>query len=329
MTTQLLPPAISRKAVTATTAITPVVWGTTYVVTTELLPPGHPLFAGLVRALPAGLLALAIARRLPTGVWWWRSLVLGALNIGFFFPLLFLSAEHLPGGVAATFGAVQPLIVAALAVAVLGEPPSGWRIAWGVAGVVGVALVVLTPDAALDPLGIAAGLAGAASMAVGVTLTKRWGRPTHVSPVGFAGWQLTAGGLVLVPLAALEGPPPAVDGPAVAGFTWLCLVGGLAAYVLWFRGIGALPVASVAMLGLLSPLVAAGLGAALLGQLLSPLQLLGFAVSLTAILGSQLPAPRRNTPTGSGVPAVRRHAPLTATVLQGRHVARDSGGGRV
>lgn len=184
--------------VTAIPAATPVVWGTTYVVTTE----------------------------------------------------------HLPGGVAATFGAVQPLIVAALAVAVLGEPPSGWRLGWGAAGVVGV---VLGPDAALDPVGIAAGLAGAVSMALGVTLTKRWGRPTHLSPVGYAGWQLTAGGL------------------------------------LWFRGIGALPVASVAILGLLSPLVAAGLGAALLGQLLTPLQLLGFAVSLSAILGSQLPAPRRNT----------------------------------
>ncbi|MEU1792596.1 EamA family transporter, partial [Streptomyces sparsogenes] len=30
------------------TALAPLVWGTTYVVTTELLPPGHPLFAGLL-----------------------------------------------------------------------------------------------------------------------------------------------------------------------------------------------------------------------------------------------------------------------------------------
>ncbi|GDY57777.1 hypothetical protein SVIO_084000 [Streptomyces violaceusniger] len=31
---------------TALTALAPSVWGTTYVVTTELLPEGHPLFAG-------------------------------------------------------------------------------------------------------------------------------------------------------------------------------------------------------------------------------------------------------------------------------------------
>ncbi|MFD0891591.1 EamA family transporter, partial [Streptosporangium algeriense] len=90
---------------TVLTALAPLVWGTTYVVTTELLPRGHPLFAGLLRALPAGLLALAITRTLPKGAWWGRATVLGVLNIGLFLPLLFVAAERLPGGVAATLGA--------------------------------------------------------------------------------------------------------------------------------------------------------------------------------------------------------------------------------
>ncbi|MGZ4518327.1 MAG: hypothetical protein ACXVXN_10520 [Mycobacteriaceae bacterium] len=38
---------MERSKVTLLTAIAPAVWGTTYVVTTELLPPGHPLFASL------------------------------------------------------------------------------------------------------------------------------------------------------------------------------------------------------------------------------------------------------------------------------------------
>ena len=42
-----------------TTALAPIAWGTTYAVTTELLPPGRPLLAGLLRALPVGL-ALAL-----------------------------------------------------------------------------------------------------------------------------------------------------------------------------------------------------------------------------------------------------------------------------
>ncbi|MEV0703341.1 EamA family transporter [Saccharopolyspora sp. NPDC050389] len=281
---------------TALTALAPVVWGTTYVVTTELLPPGHPFFSGLLRALPAGLIALALTRTLPSGAWWGRAAVLGVLNIGMLFAMLFVAAERLPGGVAATLGASQPLIVAVLAVAVLGERPSAWRFAWGVVGVVGVGLVVIGPDAAFDGPGILAGLAAAASMALGVTLTKRWGRPEGTGPTAFAGWQLTAGGLFLVPVTFLfEGPPPAIDVTGALGYLWLGLVGGLAAYVVWFRGLKTLPVTSVAVLALLSPVVAALLGAILLGQTLGPIQLLGFALSLAAIVAGQF-SPRFSAP---------------------------------
>ena len=286
-------PVLAR---TALTALAPAVWGTTYIVTTEFLPPAHPLFAGLLRALPAGLIAVAITRTLPRGAWWGKAAVLGVLNIGLFLPLLFLAAERLPGGVAATLGAAQPLVVAVLAVTVLHERFSAWRLLWGGIGVVGVGLVVIGPAAALDGVGVVAGLAGAATMAFGVTLTKRWGRPAGVSATAFAGWQLTAGGLFLVPVTFLvEGPPPAITPHAGLGYLWLGLVGGLITYSLWFRGVTTLPVTSVAVLGLLSPLVAAILGAALLGQTLGPVQLVGFGLSLAAIVAGQLPAPTRTT----------------------------------
>ncbi|MFJ7159192.1 EamA family transporter [Streptomyces sp. NPDC101118] len=279
---------------TALTALAPLSWGTFYVVTTELLPPGHPLFAGLLRALPAGLIALAVGRTLPRGAWWPKAAALGVLNIGLTFPLLAVAAERLPGGVAATLAAAQPLVVAVLAVAVLHERRSVWRLGWGVAGMAGVGLVAIGPDAALDAVGVLAGLGSAASMALGVTLTKRWGRPAGVGATAFTGWQLTAGGVFLAPVVLLaEGAPPAVDARAVLGYLWLGLVGGLLAFVLWFRGITTLSVTGAAVLVLLSPLVAAALGAALLGQTLSPAQLAGFALALAAIAAGQLPSPPR------------------------------------
>jgi probable blue pigment (indigoidine) exporter len=284
---------------TALAAFAPVVWGSTYVVTTELLPAGHPLFAGLLRSLPAGLIALAITRTLPRGEWWVRATTLGVLNIGLFFPFLFIAAERLPGGVAATLGAAQPLVVAALAVGVLKESPSAWRFAWGVVGLIGVGLVVLGPAAGFDVIGTLAGLGGAATMALGVTLTKKWGRPAEASPTAFASWQLTAGGLFLVPVTfLLEGAPPAIDLPAALGYLWLGGIGGLLAYVLWFRAITTLPVTSVSMLGLLSPMVAAVLGVVVLGQTLNPVQLIGFALALAAIVASQRPV-RSSTRIGS------------------------------
>lgn len=280
------------------TAFAPFVWGTTYIVATELLPPGHPLFAALLRALPAGLIAIAVTRTLPRGAWWGKAAVLGVLNIGLLFPLLFVAAERLPGGVAATLAAAQPLVVALLSVLVLRENPSVRRFGWGVIGLLGVGLVVIGPAAEFDAVGIAAGLGGAASMALGLVLTKRWGRPAGAGPVAFAGWQLTAGGVFLAPLTFfVEGPPPPIDPAAVLGYLWLGLCGGLLAYALWFRGVTTLPVNSVAILALLSPLVAAVLGAALLGQTLGPVQLAGFGLALAAIVGGQL---TRTTPASKG-----------------------------
>jgi len=292
----------SRAGWTLLTAVSPMVWGTTYIVTTHLLPEGHPLFAAMMRALPAGLIALLIARRLPTGAWWWRSLVLGALNMGAFFPLLFVAAQHLPGGVAATLGATQPIIVAFLAVAILREKLSAWRVAWGVIGVVGVALVVLGPGAGLDSIGIIAGIAGAGSMGVGVVLTKKWGRPVGVSAIGLAGWQLTAGGAVLlIPALVIDGIPDRIDAPAVVGYAWLTLIGALVTYSIWFSGIQRLPIAPTALLGLLSPLVAAILGAALAGEAMTPVQIAGFVVAFTAVVAGQL-SPRAMCPKVSAPP---------------------------
>ncbi|MEU3461933.1 EamA family transporter [Streptomyces sp. NPDC006733] len=277
---------------TVLTAVTPMAWGTTYIVTTELLPAGHPLFAGLLRSLPGGLIALALSRRLPRGAWWAKAAALGVLNIGLPFPLLYFAAARLPGGVAATLAAAQPLVIALLAVAVLREALSAWRLAWGVLGVLGVGLMVIGPNAAFDQAGIAAALGSAASMALGITLTKRWGRPGAAGPTAFAGWQLTAGGLVLLPVTFLaEGAPPTIDATAACGYLWMGLVGGLLAYILWFRGVTTLPVTSVAVLLLLSPLVATTLGVVVLDQRFGPLQLAGFGLSLAAIVAGQLPAP--------------------------------------
>ena len=280
---------------TVLTAVAPALWGSSFLVISELLPGGRPLLGCVLRALPAGLLFLALARKLPTGSWWWRSLVLGTLNIGAFNVLLFLAAYRLPGGVAATLVAFQPLAVAALAVTLLGERLSLRRVLSGLAGVVGVALLVLRSDAELDAVGIAAALGAAASMATGIVLTQRWGRPGGV--VAFAGWQLAAGGLVVLPVAlALEGGPPALSGANLAGYAYLSLVGAALAYPLWFRGIGQLSAAVASFLALLSPVVAALLGAAVLGQVLTPLQSVGFAIVLVGILVGQLAPRERSAP---------------------------------
>lgn len=278
----------------ALTALAPAVWGSTYLVTTELLPPGRPLLASTVRALPAGLILLAVGRRLPRGAWWWRAAVLGALNIGIFFYLLFVAAYHLPGGVAALVVAAQPTVVLLLGAVLLTEPIRPLQVTACLLGVTGVALLALTAQAGVDLTGIAAGVAAAISMAAGIVLTKLWGRPEGVGVLTFTGWQLTSGGLLLAPVTlAAEGLPTRVTGGNIAGFAYLSLIGALLAYAVWFRGIGRLPALAVSVLGFASPLAATVLGYVVLDQGLTPLQLAGAAAVVAAVALAQIPQPPR------------------------------------
>ncbi|MEU4015955.1 EamA family transporter [Microbacterium sp. NPDC028030] len=280
---------MNRPLLVLTTALAPLAWGTTYLVTTELLPPGHPLFAGLLRSLPAGLLAVLLTRRLPRGTWWAKSVVLGALNIGAFFPLLFLAAERLPGGVAAAVAGAQPLIVLVLGALVLDERIRPLAAAAAVVGAGGVALVVLGPSAHLDLWGVLAALGGVTATGVGMILTKRWGRPRDVGPVAYAGWQLSAGGLLLLPLTlAWEGLPSEVDMGAALGYLWLGTVGGIVAYTLWFRGVQQLPVIAPGLLALLSPLVATTLGVLVAGERFTAIQAIGIVLAIGALTAGQL-----------------------------------------
>jgi probable blue pigment (indigoidine) exporter len=288
-------------------------WGTTYLVTTELLPENRPLLAGTLRALPAGLLLVAVVavlagrRALPGGVWWWRAPLLGALNIGVFFALLFVAAYRLPGGVAAVVGAVGPFVVAGIAFLLLRERPASPHSATNqpfqrrtlmaaAVGVGGVALLVLRSSVALDPVGLLAAAGGVLTMSLGTVLGRRWGVPDgyerrSTALLALTGWQLTAGGLLLVPVTlVVEGPPPALTAGNLGGFAYLSVLGTAFAYVLWFRGVTSLAPARVTLLALLSPTVAAVIGWAVLGQALSAGQMLGAAAVLGAVvLGTSTP----------------------------------------
>lgn len=269
-----------RGLLVLTTALAPALWGSTYVVFTQLLPTDYPLLVSAFRALPAGILLMLCGAGLPP-----RGAVLplaavGLFNIGLFFGFLFVGAARLPAGLAATLGATQPLIVAFLAWAILQRRPTVLQVVAAAIGVAGVALLVMAPTDTLDLVGVGAALCAALSMALGTVLIAKWGRLG--TPLQLAAWQLALGGLLLVPLAvAIEGAPPIPTTENLVGMGYLVLVGTALAYWVWVRGITRLG-AVVAFLGLLTPVVATILGAIIVGDRFSALQLAGMAVVLGA-----------------------------------------------
>ena len=296
---------MSRTTDILITALAPAVWGSTYLVTTEALPAGYPVTMAALRALPAGLLLLAITRCLPPRIWLGRVFLLGSFNFALFWVLLFVAAYRLPGGVAATLGSVQAMIVILMARGWLGTPITAGAVAAAAAGVIGVAFLLVGPDAKLDTIGILAGLGGAASMAAGTVLSRKWQPP--VSALSFTAWQLTAGGLILLPLALILEPPlPALTVANSAGLLWLGLIGAAATYAIWFRGVARLEPGAVSMLGMMSPVTAVILGWMWLDQSLSPMQGLGAAIVLVSVWAGQRanrPGTQKSSTPSSPIPA--------------------------
>jgi len=292
----------AMKLLAARTALAPIAWGTTYVTITETLPADRPVFVAAMRVLPAGLVLVAVAAVLggpgvrPRGVEWAHTAVVSLCNFVLFFPLLFVAVERLPGGVAASAGGLQPLLVLLISATTGAGRPRRADVVSGVVAALGVGLVVVRPGAGFDAIGVLAAVAANVAFSVGVVVTKRFPAPAH--RVAATGWQLLLGGLVLLPLAlVIDGAPDTVSARNLAGFAYLSLVGTAIAYVLWFDGIRRLPTVAPPLLGLAAPLTGAALGWAVMGEDLSPLQLLGFALTFGAIAYG---AVRSAPPAGAG-----------------------------
>lgn len=295
--------ATSRWA--AVTAVAPIAWGSTYYVTQHFLPADQPLWGSALRALPAGLLLLAVRRELPRGDWWWRSLVLGTLNMGAFFALVYLSAQLLPTSLASTVMALSPAAMMALAWLALAERPHVLSVAGAVVGIGGVVLVFAAGIDSFDPLGLAAAGAAMLMSAFGHVLTKKWGVTANVLSV--TSWQLVAGGLVLLVAALVaEDPLPPLTPANAPAFAYVAVVATAVAFAAWFTGLRHLDAGAVGLIGLLNPVTGVLLGMVVAGELLTARQFAGLALVLTGVLLGQPGARRLFTHVKAGAIALTR-----------------------
>lgn len=264
------------------TAFAPIAWGSTYFVTREFLPADAPLWGAAIRAIPAGLILLAIARKLPRGSWWWKSLVLGLLNVGAFFVLIYLAAQLLPTSIASTIMALAPIMMMLLAWLLAGERPRLAAFLAGMLGIVGVVAIVAAPVNNISRLGILCSVAAMAMSSLGFILTKRWKAGEMI--VATTAWQLLAGGtMALLAAVAFEGEPPAFSASAALSFGYISLIATALAFTAWFAGLARLGVSTVGLVGLLNPVTGVLLGTLLGREQLTVIQALGVALVLVAI----------------------------------------------
>lgn len=287
------------------TAIAPVAWGSTYVVTHALLPAEHPLWGALIRALPAGLTLLALARRLPSGSWWWKSLVLGVLNIGAFFVLVYLAAQLLPSSIASTVMATSAGVILVLAWPLLAQRPQLVSVLGAAIGFAGVAVMLAPGGEEINGWGVVVSLTAMMSSSVGFLLARRWGG--DVPLLASTAWQLIAGSILLAPVAlVVEGAPPVLDAGTFWGFVYITTIGTAVAFVAWFAGLRHLPAGVVGVIGLLNPVTGVLLGTLLVGEVLGVNQVIGIGLVLLGVLVGQFAARTTRSPRPQPEPVASR-----------------------
>lgn len=275
---------------TIVTMLAPVLWGATYIITTEILPEGIPFTLAVIRCLPAGLILILICRYIPQSLEWKKLILLSFFNFACFQALLFVAAYRLPGGLAAVLGALQPLVVLGLSWLVLSNVPPWISILACICALVGMVLLIVSPmlntDVRWDVLGLAAALFGAISMGLGTFFSKHWQQQNSPMPLlAFTGWQLVIGGIMLMPLSLFIDPQlPLISTTHYFGFIYLGLFGTCLAYLFWFKGIQKLPTPAVSALGLMSPVTAIILGWVFLGESIEGWALVGLVTVIISIL---------------------------------------------
>jgi len=275
-----------------------VLWGSTYLANRLIITEVPPLLAGAARFLVGGgllaLVVLAVAGRRAFAMSWAQlgtTVLSGVLLPAWGNGLVTLGQQHVASGMAALLIAAVPLYIVVLR-ALTGDRPRRATVGGVVVGVVGLAVLLLA-----GPSAGSGGTVGTAwwgpwlvvlagfGWACGTFATTRM--PVPANPFALAAVQMFTGGLVLTVAALATGD--GVDLAALSPQTWwawayMAIVVSLGAFSAYAYALASLPVSTVATYAYVNPVIAVLLGVTVVGERFSPMQLLGGAVVLVAVV---------------------------------------------
>lgn len=267
-------------------------WGTTYAVTQYTLQGWPPLLLGAIRALPAGLILLAIKPNLPKGYDWVVLFRLGAINIALFFGLLFIMAQTLPAAISAMGMIYVPVFAMLFHWLVLKKPPSKLQLFSALLLIV-LAWQLFDPQkVSLNGVGLVAMLTAIGCIVIGSNMTQSLSNRINWWTV--LTWQLILGGMLLTILASLQAmayPEQYVNSINninmlnVTGLLWLLLLNTAIAYGLYVWLLRRMTVVEFTFAGVTNPIAGILSGLVLMGESFNAEQytLMG-AIILTSLL---------------------------------------------
>ena len=269
-------------------------WGTTYAMTQFSLPDWPPLLLGAIRALPAGLILLAIKPSLPNKADWPILIKLGAINIAIFFSLIFVMALTLPSAISGV-GMVSVPVFAMLFHWLMNRNLPNPIQAISGAIIVILAWQLFDPSSiSLNPVGLIAMLAAISCIIVGSTITKELGSRIHWWTV--LTWQLIIGGSILLVIAlgqALYAPEKYIHLATEFslmnsfGIGWIVILNTVLGYGLYVWLLQRMSVVDFTFGSIANPIAGILSGMLLVGESYTPAQ---YILMASMILASVSPA---------------------------------------
>lgn len=269
-------------------------WSSAFTSARMIVAEAPPLFALTLRFLFSGVIgtgiALALGQSLRLSRAQWRAtLIFGLCQNALYLGLNFVAMQWVQASVASIIASTMPLMVAFLGWAVFRDRVRPLGLAGLVAGVIGVAIIMgARLSGGVDPVGMALCFAAALALSI-ATLTVR-GASGGGNVMMIVGLQMFVGAAVLAVVSAATEDWTAVHmSPRLIGaFAYTVLIPGVLATWIWFKLVGRIGAVKAATFHFLNPFFGVAIAAAVLGERLGALDLLGVAVIAGGILAVQL-----------------------------------------
>ncbi|MFA0408642.1 DMT family transporter [Vibrio splendidus] len=254
-------------------------WGTTYAVTQFTLQEWPPLLLGALRALPAGLLLLAVKPTLPKKGEWQIIFTLGLINIATFFGLIFVMALTLPSAISGVGMISVPVFAMIFHWVVKKQRPHLIQALSGI-GLITLAWILFNPSQiALNPIGLGAMFAAIMCIVIGSSITKSLGNRMHWWKV--LTWQLILGGTILSVASGVHAfidPQPYVnavthfDTRNAMGLVWVIGLNTALGYGMYVWLLQRMSVVDFTFGGIANPVAGILTGMVLMGESFTPVQ---------------------------------------------------------